>query len=259
MASSATNCDAVVDTTDGCLNPETTSPSLKYDDGDLTSKKRKKDELQYDVLFSSNNLLNSTLNDKQSTDNLNSSFISENPSNTSGGYENTFKVLEAHMHYKSIISSRQLEKFLRRHQKLSVPLNDSASGNFLQSINELEEDDQPSFFELELEASSRLRDMINRKNVLTSSHNPSDIKSDCTIKSPLNNVPLGDTQTHPNPEVFTHARDQSMEVTGDYPEYLYHVAKGDDGRMYLKVVRSMLLDKGKALQSPKKYPKMSLS
>lgn len=251
MASTVSTCDTIVDCTDETLNPETLSPkALKYDDGDLTSKKRKKDELQYDVLFSSNNLLNSTFN--ENTKNPHSSFISKNPSDTSCGYENTFKVLEEQMHYKSLISPRQLQNFLKRHHNVTAPLDHLASGSFLQSINELEEEDPPSFFELELEASSRLRDMINKKDELTASHSHSDKNSDCTIKSPLNelvnNVPLGDLQAQPNQDIFTNDKDQSVEVTGDYPEYLYHVAKGDDGRMYLRVVRSLLLDKGKTWQ-----------
>lgn len=245
------------DSPSGTINvrPEAEPIIQKYGDDDLASKKRKSVDKYDDLFHQSSSFLNSTLKspEEESSEclyleafskqtNENNAFVSKTPSASSCHFQNTFDVLENQMSNKRCLSPRQLEQFMTA--------NPYFKDRFLNSISEEskeESEETPSFFELELEASSRLRDLINNKSA-----KDDNISSNVsTITSPLNEllhdfVPKCDPETvkyHPNPEVFL-KDDKTLEEIGEYPEYLYHVSKGKDGRLYLRVVRSLLVDKG---------------
>lgn len=38
-----------------------------------------------------------------------------------------------------------------------------------------------------------------------------------------------------------------LEALGEYPDFLFHLARNRHGRVYLRVLRTLLLDKGKAI------------
>lgn len=38
-----------------------------------------------------------------------------------------------------------------------------------------------------------------------------------------------------------------LEALGEYPDFLFHLARNRHGRVYLRVLRTLLLDKGKQL------------
>lgn len=244
------------------------SITQKYADDDLASKKRKSrsefaDELTAYDQFASGSVLDSSWQTGSDSLSSESTCVSEHPSNSSFGFQNTFDVLETHVNSRSI-TPKQLEQFIKRNEMyknpffVNVPVEGGGRSPFLRRISEetdrsqMEEDyDKPSFFELELEASSRLRDLIVNKG----NEEIHEIESTIPIRSPLNEllhdfVPTTEhINFHPNPEVFI--KEDKVEQRGEYPEYLYHVAKGKDGRLYLRVVRSLLVDKGKLLTSRK--------
>lgn len=48
------------------------------------------------------------------------------------------------------------------------------------------------------------------------------------------------------PEAEEEFVEQQEQQVGEYPEYVYHMARDKAGRKYLRVVRSMAADKGNA-------------
>lgn len=189
--------------------------------------------------------------------------ITTTPSDVSLGLDNTFTVLERHLEYKYSpqFTSKQIQYLLRRSRVTKSIGN--LSQNLLKTINEevaidshgcndaadesadcsvIDEAEHPSLFELELEASQRIRRLFN-----TSTAACETTQATSTPQSPLNELLYGfspasstDAAVHRLNEDVT---EDVTERTGEYPEYVYHVAKGPDNRLYLRVVRSLLVDK----------------
>lgn len=252
------------------------SPS-KFDDSDVSSKRRKVVETdEYNTVFTKKLInetdLNSTLNSSSLpsssspineennldyTGGLLSDYdetkdiinVSTKPSDSSFGFQNTFEILEKQMiESKQLRLSRtQLECFLdsEKSEYLNIPLRPEVLRCISEEGSNFDEDeakyDKPDLFELELEASKRIYEMFSTKN-----SNLND-KSCDDLKSPLNELLYGIVPKF-NAEEETTFPTKLTETTtvrdGEYPEYLYHIAKGKDGRLYLRVVRSMLVDKG---------------
>lgn len=181
--------------------------------------------------------------------------VSDHPSDTSSGFENTFKVLTNQVRQPRInnvdIQNLLRSNFLSNSQSteyLNVPTYD----RFLRAISEEsstsdydrdESYDSPSFLELELEARQRIRDLADGSNKSKVSDCDGDIK--LPLSEHLYGVELSNKLTG---KIETPMTEDIKQQSGDYPEYVYHVAK-ENGRLYLKVVRSLLIDKGKFLKS----------
>uniref|UniRef100_A0A182W9Z9 Uncharacterized protein n=1 Tax=Anopheles minimus TaxID=112268 RepID=A0A182W9Z9_9DIPT len=111
------------------------------------------------------------------------------------------------------------------------------------SSNEANEHDRPSFLELELEASDRLRRLRERLG-----GSVPDLPRSCeSVESPLVKALYGVSleslaknntdRVHPDPSVFIEEEDK-RSLSGEYPDYPYYVARGSDGLPYLKVVHN---------------------
>lgn len=181
------------------------------------------------------------------------SIVSDHPSDTSSGFENTFKVLTnqvrqpriSNVHIQHLLRSKFLSD--RSTDHLDVPKYD----RFLRAISEESstseydrEDgyESPSFLELELEARQRireLRDELKKTNISDGGVGDDDIK--LPLSEHLYGVELTNKLSEKMETLLT---EEITQQSGDYPEYVYHVAK-ENGRLYLKVVRSLLIDKGK--------------
>lgn len=172
--------------------------------------------------------------------------ISDTPSDTSSGFENTFKVLAKQVSQPRI-SNIDIQNLLRCNvlsgkstEYLDVPKYD----RFLRAISEesstsdYDREESPSYFELELEARQRIRELADGSKKTN--------MSDCDdIKLPLSEHLYGiELSSKLSEKADTPLTEEVKQQNGDYPEYVYHVAK-ENGRLYLKVVRSLLLDKGK--------------
>lgn len=252
------------------------SPS-KFDDSDVSSKRRKLMETdEYNTVFTKKLInepdLNSTLDLENSSsfiinkeDNLDYTGglltdysdetikISNKPSDSSFGFQNTFEILEKQMiESKQLrLSRNQLELFLNSEKTdfLNIPLRPEHLRCISEEGSNFDEDeekyDKPDLFELELEASKRIYEMFSTKNSNLDDKNCDD------LKLPLNELLYGIVPKFKNEENEENVVDFPTKLTetttvrdGEYPEYLYHIAKGKDGRLYLRVVRSMLVDKG---------------
>lgn len=248
------------------------SPS-KFDDSDVSSKRRKLVETdEYNTVFTKKLIsepdLNSTLDIENSSsyiinkeDNLDytggllSDYdetinITKKPSDSSFGFQNTFEILEKQMiESKQLrLSRNQLESFIdsQKSEFLNIPLRPEHLRCISEEGSNFDEDeekyDKPDLFELELEASKRIYEMFSTKNSNLNDNSCDD------LKSPLNELLYGIVPKLNAEENLTFPTNLTETTTvrdGEYPEYLYHIAKGKDGRLYLRVVRSMLVDKGK--------------
>lgn len=116
---------------------------------------------------------------------------------------------------------------------------------FHSSSGSVEEGEQepPSFLELELEASDRMRRMRERLG-----GSVPDLQRSCeSIETPLVKALYGVSleslaksntdRIHPDPSVFIDEEDK-RSLSGEYPDYPYYVARGTNGLPYLKVVHS---------------------
>ncbi|XP_061517431.1 trafficking kinesin-binding protein milt isoform X1 [Anopheles gambiae] len=116
---------------------------------------------------------------------------------------------------------------------------------FHSSSGSVEESEQepPSFLELELEASDRMRRMRERLG-----GSVPDLQRSCeSIETPLVKALYGVSleslaksntdRIHPDPSVFIDEEDK-RSLSGEYPDYPYYVARGTNGLPYLKVVHS---------------------
>lgn len=200
---------------------------------------------------------NSTENEDET--NLLNSSISQNPSDSSFGFQNTFTVLERQLHLNKqpILNPTQIEYILKRNPSeavknpiyVDVPIN---AETYLRAVsskaNSLFEDacssgcenvDSPSLFELEIEAMQRCKqllathatfELVNESGSGSSSTGPVAMKT------------IAEQQIH-----TSLIEDFYQQDGGDYSEYVYHVAKAKDGHLYLRVVRSLLVDKGKKI------------
>lgn len=183
--------------------------------------------------------------------------VSPTPSASSCGFENTFKVLEHQMLNAADVGADLLRQTnLQTHPIfLNVPIG--RRERFLRAISEerfaeieddvaasmvgcAEEAQSPSFLELELDARQRIRELSLQRveetgnetdaiNVPTTSQSGDDTAPDDTAATSIGAPTLPETV---------------QQQTGEYPEYVYHMARGKDGRKYLRVVRSLLVDKG---------------
>lgn len=214
----------------------------KYGDDDLVSKKRKplefSEEDEY-ITFSTRQGTSKELNSTFLAAEENRAFITKNPSESSFGFSNTFHVLEGQMSGRRSISPLTLEKFIKRNELYKNPLfvNAPYSCDQQKFPGILEE---PSHLELELEARSRLKDLILNDSLglgeeSTIKRSLSELLEGFVVPPKINSSRESDQSTD-DPTV--------VEQQGEYPEYLYHVSKGKDGRLYLRVVRSLLIDKG---------------
>lgn len=194
--------------------------------------------------------------------------ISTHPSSSSCGFENTFKVLEGQLRGSHQLNRQEVDMLLRssdlRRNPIFLDVPFANKDRFLRAISEEsnipdetnDSDDvenAPSFLELELDARQRIKELsesiaIRRKDSIRLSPGNTDAdearESSMTeflygiaISSSRATSPLRDDQ-------LPHISEEIQQQTGEYPEYVYHMAKGKDGRVYLRVVRSLLVDKG---------------
>ncbi|KFB46168.1 hypothetical protein ZHAS_00014169 [Anopheles sinensis] len=215
--------------------------------------------------------------------------ISSRPSDSSRGFHNTFNVLERHLQSKHF-QSRQLRRFLQYNESsrtpvfCNVPPSLTDSSNYLRSISEEssggtgsgvtrsnerrssgssgdEDHEPPSFLELELEASDRLRRLRERLGGSVPDLPGTGAGSgESPLESPLTKALYGISleslartntgRVHPDPSVFIDEEEDRRSLSGEYPDYPYYVARGADGLPYLKVVRSSAAaEKGRCLAS----------
>lgn len=255
------------------------SNDVKYGDGDQASKKRK-DNHQHNTVFTKRlpcHLAKEQIdldgsvdvtdhhrcenNDEVESDDewIPSQPISINPSSSSCGFENTFKILEGQLG-KQKLSRKQIELLLRTSDIkknpifIDVPITNKE--RFLRAISEEKDDsifdesdvdESPSFLELELGARQRIKELsaetsvlsANEKIVYGSSESMNEFVHGINSNSSISSEQ--DLDASLKKSVL---KEDITQFTGDYPEYVYHVAKGKDGRLYLRVVRSLLVDKG---------------
>lgn len=175
--------------------------------------------------------------------------VSDNPSDASSGFENTFKVLTNQVRQPRI-NNVDIQHLLRCNllsnnstDNLDVPKYD----RFLRAISEEsstsdydreENYDSPSYLELELDARQRIRELTDGST--KTSRSDADVGITLPLSEHLYGVELSSKLTE---KIETPLTEDVKQQSGDYPEYVYHVAKVN-GRLYLKVVRSLLLDKG---------------
>lgn len=182
------------------------------------------------------------------------------PSNSSFGFENTFSVLERQLSLSKQpkLNQQQIEYILMENIDtavknpiyIDIPINDewclraiSGQANGSQqakTIDPIQNDDSPpSLFDLEIEAMLRVKELLSTTDIMTTD-TVDDVDNICTIAPMMVNV-----NAH-IPINTSLIEDFYQQDGGDYPEYVYHVAKSKDGRVYLRVVRSLLVDKGNA-------------
>lgn len=290
---------------DSNIGSSSTDDYIKYGDGDVTSKKRKSDE--YNTLYTKR--LSSANEDIDENDycggllsmapsvapedpsnsgddnDVNSVLISKQPSSSSFGFENTFKVLEAQMRGSRQLSRGEARQLLlqstdlqRNRLLLGHPAALASRDLFLRAISEesnsanqpeeeaeveaeeeaklvridcdetddvaLREMEPPSLLELELDARKRIWEigksakptqpkLVVQNDEVLDSRNASMSEFLSGISKSSSPQPM------PPP-----SSDSGKLESGEYPEYVYHMAKGKDGRVYLRVVRSLLVDKG---------------
>lgn len=246
-----------------CLN------ATKFGDDDLASKRRKDSEDEYNTVFTkklAESQLNSTLNfelggaydsgpnsldfkggpvtDHDETD-FGQKSITSNPSDTSFGFHNTFSVLQKQIQTKKQprLSQRQIEFLLHENNGeavknpiyVDIPISDEC---YLRAISDdangpFEDGDSPSLFELELEAMQRVKQMLvgGTTGVVGGQRHFEVTKSNAA-----------EHVRESNPSLL---EDFYQQDGGEYSEYVYHVARSKEGQVYLRVVRSLLVDKGK--------------
>uniref|UniRef100_A0A182P5H2 Uncharacterized protein n=1 Tax=Anopheles epiroticus TaxID=199890 RepID=A0A182P5H2_9DIPT len=106
-----------------------------------------------------------------------------------------------------------------------------------------EEHERPSFLELELEASDRLRRLRERLGGSVPDLHRTGESIDSPLVKALYGVSLeslaksNTDRVHPEPSVFIEEEDK-RSVSGEYPDYPYYVARGTNGLPYLKVVHN---------------------
>lgn len=132
--------------------------------------------------------------------------ITSNPSDTSCGYHNTFDVLERQVKLKTPLKSKQ---------GLSLsPYSDASHGISGIANEPFDDDDQPSFLELELEARQRIKELLKNAN-------------------------------EPRNRTLSSSSQHSQEAANrEYTEFLYHVARNKKGEPYVKILPSPSKEKG---------------
>lgn len=238
------------------------SAQIKYGDSDVASKRRKSssdpDEGDYksfelgvvdvenvlnstaienedfkggSLLSSTDTSMNSSISNNSANTASDSIYISNKPSDTSRGFENTFKILEQHI--RTRWNNGQRQTFLR-----SITEEETEEPQFPE---QRERSTSPDMLELQLEALQRVKTLLKDKP--QSEVEPTNVSEEVT--SPLNESLYGIKVDGQISQLQTNNADEIvLEEKFKSPEYAYHISKGKDGRKYLRVVRSMLLDKG---------------
>lgn len=184
--------------------------------------------------------------------------ISTIPSNSSFGFENTFSILERQLSgsKQPKLNQQQIEHILMTNNGtavknpiyIDIPISDEwclhaisgqANGSLqATTINRIDVDDcPPSLFDLEIEAMLRVKELLATDS--KTANDTVDAGSNCAIAT----TGMIDVNAH-IPINTSLIEDFYQQDGGDYSEYVYHVAKSKDGRVYLRVVRSLLVDKG---------------
>lgn len=184
------------------------------------------------------------------------------PSNSSFGFENTFNVLERQLSLSKQpkLNQQQIEYILMKSNDtavknpiyIDIPISDEwclraisgqANGSLqATTIDPINIDDgPPSLFDLEIEAMLRVKELLASTD--RTSTDTVDAGSTRMAAAPV----VVDVNAH-IPINTSLIEDFYQQDGGDYSEYVYHVAKSKDGRVYLRVVRSLLVDKGKINQ-----------
>lgn len=255
---------------------------VKFGDDDVSSKRRKNENDEYEKEFQNQlaiNALNSTatfgedftgglVNDDDASSlatviqygqcssstnhtitdhsNDNDDFnlsITSRPSDSSFGFENTFTILENQLHVKKQpkLNQQQIEYILLKNNDVAVknpiyidiPINDewclrSVGGYGNSSMQDTDDDECPpaSLFDLKIEAMLRVKELLGDK---------------CKT----NDLKCNEIETEHIPINTSLLEDFYQQDDDECSDYVYHVAKSKDGRTYLRVVRSFLVDKGK--------------
>lgn len=181
-------------------------------------------------------------------DDLNQS-ITSHPSDSSFGFHNTFSVLEKQLclNKQPKLNQKQIEYLLLKNNDavvknpiyIDIPINDewclrAVSGQANSSLQDTDEDECPSLFELEFEAMQRVKELLADKETGL---------NDWFVESP--SIAMDQSENSQISINTSLIEDFYQQDGGDYSEYVYHVAKSKEGRIYLRVVRSLLVDKGK--------------
>lgn len=200
--------------------------------------------------------------------------ISERPIDTSFGFQNTFKVLEKYIRRGRRYlndNKNNVNTNCTNSSKMTTPYNsincgdgdesthnsyhcgdgisicdvDGSYDNSTKFLNSISEDGDPSLFELEFEARSRILATMKEGIPLAASSPAVTPKKE--IQSPMNELLYGvkiDSVEVDETMMYTSGCDDEMklEQTGCYPEYLYHIARGKDGQTFLRVMNSLMLD-----------------
>lgn len=202
---------------------------------------------------------------RQSNSDRNSDFlrsITTTPADSSGGFHNTFSVLEKHLNKNKIqlkLSQRQIEYLLMQNRNSAVQ-NDVyidipiADGHSLHTINGsvngsmkdsalFDDEEPPSQFELEFEAMGRLRSMWGDSfNQTMNEHDFGQNENKSPNMTNNNMASLVEEFYQQDETDFSKNRS-----TGN--EYIYHVAKSRNGQLYIRVRRNLRLDQGNYVRS----------
>lgn len=181
--------------------------------------------------------------------------ITSTPADSSGGYHNTFSVLEKHLNKNKYqrLNQKQIEYLLllnkdsnvNNHSYIDIPIEDH---QILQSVNNLtnssmndssawidNDDVFSSHLELKLEALDKLRSMwgdnaLESVNIQNANEGISPLPSDSS-------------------SVETCHQQDNTEAVRNSNEYIYHVAKTRTGQIYIRVRSNLQLDRGKTLMN----------
>lgn len=180
------------------------------------------------------------------------------PSDSSFGFENTFSVLERQLSLSKQpkLNQQQIEYILMKNNDtavknpiyIDIPISDewclrAISGQANSSRQAMTipsdhiDDSPPSLFDLEIEAMLRVKELLG--NVATDTVDAGSVHA-TDIDANDGHIPINTSLIE----------DFYQQDGGDYSEYVYHVAKSKDGRVYLRVVRSLLVDKGNESHIP---------
>lgn len=182
--------------------------------------------------------------------------ITSHPSDSSFGFHNTFSVLEKQLNLSKQpkLNQRQIEYIIMKNNDtavknpiyIDIPINDewclhAVSGQANSSLQDnCVDDESPSLFELELEAMERVKQLLGT-TAMPCQHSASTVDS---------SVEVTDEVDYASKVANTSLlEDFYQQDGGEYSDYVYHVAKSKDGHVYLRVVRSLLVDKGNFLQT----------
>lgn len=173
--------------------------------------------------------------------------ITATPADSSCGFHNTFSVLRKHLNKNKYLqlSQRQIENLLLKNKDLlvhndthiDIPINDyhslrdvyDLSNSYMNGVNfiNLKKEESPIHLELELEAMDRLRSIWNIEMISNSKEE--------NEKRESSHIPFDSSMIK---EFYQQTCVQNSN------EYLYHVAKSRDGKLYIRVRRNLRLDRG---------------